>query len=158
MDKKNVRWQQWNYFFNIFLQIFCLFQLFLTLFLLYRNIKNNKHKLLTFYRDTKEVIVVQYRLAKKRRTKKYKNRKQEYYNRLSSYNCKEGISYFSIPHFFATTNLQTMEKICPLSINAIHTVNSTFIVNHFPLAQWPLTLYLCKDWLLLQLFWRFFNT
>ena len=143
---------------NIFFQIFCLFQLFLTSFLLYRNIKNNKHKLLTFYRDTKEVIVVQYRLAKKRRTKKYKNRKQEYYNRLSSYNCKEGISYFSIPHFFATTNLQTMEKICPLSINAIHTVDSTFIVNHFPLAQWPLTLYLCKDWLLLQLFWRFFNT
>ena len=51
-------------FFVIFLQIFCLYQLFLTSFLLYRNIKNNKHKLLTFYRDTKEVIVVQYGLAK----------------------------------------------------------------------------------------------
>ena len=59
-------------FFVIFLQIFCLYQLFLTSFLLYRNIKNNKHKLLTFYRDTKEVIVVQYRLAKNRRTKNIK--------------------------------------------------------------------------------------
>ena len=118
-------------FFVVFLQMFCLYQLFLTSFLLYRNIKNNKHKLLNFYRDTKEVIVVQYRLAKNRRTKKYKNRKQEYYNRLSSYNCKEGISYFSIPHFFATTNLQTMEKICPLSINAIHNSKFHFYCQSF---------------------------
>ena len=33
-------------------------------------IKNNKHKLLTFYRDTKEVIVVQYGLAKNSRRRK----------------------------------------------------------------------------------------
>ena len=102
-------------FFVIFLQIFCLYQLFLTSFLLYRNIKNNKHKLLTFYRDTKEVIVVQYRLAKNHRTKKYKNRKQEYYNRLSSYNCKEGISYFSIPHFFCNNkSTNNGENLSPI--------------------------------------------